>query len=233
VVVALTVGLILLAGVVIAVSRSILAGRRLRATDSPDGKISPDQTLIRSWIAIVLVGALAFFCAVAFEIDDSTLRSTLLGGLVASAGTAVAFYFATKSSDQARQDIINAALGKIGVPLLKGKTKSDVNAALATLPLHLNPVPANADDAWIAVAQDPAANTVIVSGSPVQVTFAGQVPTLLSMSPAAATSALEAVNLILRPTPASPGANTTAQGDQTPSAGSAPPDDRTISVTFQ
>jgi hypothetical protein len=39
---------------------------------------------------------------------------------VASAGAAVAFYFATKASDQARSDILNASLGTTTVPDLRG-----------------------------------------------------------------------------------------------------------------
>lgn len=75
-------------------------------------------TLIRSWIAIASVFGLLLFCAVAFAIDDQWLRSTLIGEVVASAGAAVAFYFSSKSSDQARSDILSAAFGTAEVPTL-------------------------------------------------------------------------------------------------------------------
>jgi len=39
-------------------------------------------------------------------VDDPTLRSTLFGGLIASVGAAVAFYFSSKTTDQA----VNAAV---------------------------------------------------------------------------------------------------------------------------
>ncbi|HEX5251382.1 MAG TPA: hypothetical protein VFW14_17090 [Gaiellales bacterium] len=38
------------------------------------------------------------------------LRSTLFGGLVASVGAAVAFYFSSNTADQARSDVLNAAV---------------------------------------------------------------------------------------------------------------------------
>jgi hypothetical protein len=95
------------------------------------------------------------FSAISFAIDDTTLRSTLIGGLVANAGAAVAFYFASKSSDQARRDILNASVPSVTVPNLIGKDEHDVNAALASTPLHLVAQPATRD----------AAATVVASGS--------------------------------------------------------------------
>jgi hypothetical protein len=78
-------------------------------------KVTGDPTaqggsVIRSWIAISLVIGLLIFCAAAFLINDTSLRSTLFGGLVASVGAAVAFYFSSKTADQARTDILNAAV---------------------------------------------------------------------------------------------------------------------------
>ena len=99
------VGGMLLAGVV------VIVGRRSVAGDQPG-------SVIRSWIAITLVMGLLVFCATAFLVDDASLRSTLFGGLIASVAGAVAFYFSSKSADQARADILNAAtaLAQGGVP---------------------------------------------------------------------------------------------------------------------
>jgi hypothetical protein len=85
---------ILLAGVVVIVGRKLL-------DDQP-------SSLIRSWIAISLVLGLLAFCAAAFLITDTTLRSTLFGGLIASVAAAVAFYFSSSAADKTRADLLKA-----------------------------------------------------------------------------------------------------------------------------
>ena len=137
-VVGITVVFVLLAGVVVWFARGGLAGKSGSraagaAANNGDGQPGvpnvasdntnpPDPTLVRSWLAISLVGGLLIFCAASFALDDTTLRSTLIGGLVASAGSAVAFYFSSKEAAQARQDVINASgAGKpVAVPNLMG-----------------------------------------------------------------------------------------------------------------
>ena len=60
-----------------------------------------------------------------------------MGGLAANAGAAVAFYFASKSSDQARKDILTAAFGTTLVPDLVGQGspgRSRGNRDLAAAP---------------------------------------------------------------------------------------------------
>jgi hypothetical protein len=188
---------------------------------------------MRSWLALALVGGLLIFAAVSFQLDDTALRSSLLGGVIASAGAATAFYFASKSSDQARQDILNASFPTATVPSLTGKTKAEVNAALAGTPLYIDALPATALDTWMAVSQDPQPNQQTPTGSRVHVTFAGNVPPLNNLTRTAAEATLSAVNLVLKPTPPNALPSSTAQADQTPSAGSPPPLDRTVTVTFQ
>jgi len=93
------VGMIL-AGIVVLISRTQL---------SPSDGSEPGS-VIRSWIAISLVMGLLVFCAAAFLVEEQSLRSTLFGGLIASVSAAVAFYFSSKAADQARSDILNAAI---------------------------------------------------------------------------------------------------------------------------
>jgi hypothetical protein len=93
------VGMIL-AGIVVLVSRTQLSS----GNDGEPGSV------IRSWIAISLVMGLLIFCATAFLVNESSLRSTLFGGLIASVSAAVAFYFSSKAADQARSDILKAAI---------------------------------------------------------------------------------------------------------------------------
>ena len=104
----LTVAAILLSGLVVILGRKVLSPATTSAgpaagQQDPEG--GPSATIIRSWLAIALVGGLLLFCAVAFAIDDESLRSTLIGGLVASTNAAAASYLSSKSSDQARWDI--------------------------------------------------------------------------------------------------------------------------------
>jgi hypothetical protein len=227
----LTVGLVIAAGIVVTVGRTVLEGRG--ASDrSASHASAPDRTLMRSWLAISLAGGLLLFCAVSFGIDDTTLRSTLIGGLVANAGAAVAFYFASKSSDQARRDILNASTPTVLVPNLNGKNPSEVNAALAVMPLHLNSQPPTPDPAAIAFDQSPAANQPTPQGSQITVSFAGPVPDLQALKPAEVAAALEKVNLKLQATPSSPPGESTVTTPTDPVAGRPAPPDRTVKVTF-
>ena len=73
---------------------------RVDVVDLPrrDQPAADDKSVIRSWIAMTLVFGLLIFCATAFVVGDSALRSTLFGGLVASVGAAVACYFSSKTA---------------------------------------------------------------------------------------------------------------------------------------
>jgi PASTA domain len=175
-VLAITVGLILASGLVVVIGRKVLSpsSNSTAATDDAQqtGDGGPSATLIRSWLAIALAGGLVLFCAVAFAIDDQSLRSTLIGGLVASAGAAVAFYFSSKSSDQARSDILSAALGTVEVPNLVGMTVAQAKGAMATSSLSLRIDPSTAADTATVKSQLPPANSSARSGTTVSITAA-------------------------------------------------------------
>jgi hypothetical protein len=177
----LIVGFVILSGIVVAFGRSSLEGSFKAHSGAepgkgPPGAAAPDRTFMRSWLAISLVGGLLIFCAVSFQLDDPALRNSLLGGVIASAGAATAFYFASKSSDQARRDILNASFPTTTVPDLIGHTRSEVTAALAGTPLSLEASPPNAPGAWFAVSQNPQANHQTRAGSRIHVVFAEQMP---------------------------------------------------------
>lgn len=172
-----TVAMVIFAGIVVAAGRTLLEGRKGNADPAQGGGAptdadqSPDMTLIRSWLAITLVAGLLLFCAASFAIDDTTLRSSLLGGLVANSGAGVAFYFASKSADQARRDILDAGQFRIVMPSLLGKNLAEIQAILASTPLHLT-VPATAPDpVALCKVQYPVANQPIPATSTVMVTF--------------------------------------------------------------
>jgi len=231
----LTVGLVIVAGIVVAAGRTLLEGRGTTPTPtstSTSHSNNADRTLMRSWLAISLAGGLLLFCAVSFGIDDTTLRSTLIGGLVANAGAAVAFYFASKSSDQARRDILNASTPTVLVPNLKGKNPADVNAALAVLPLHLNSDPPAPDAKAIVCDQAPPANQPTPQGSQLTVTFAGPVPHLEGLILTEVTAALAKVHLHAETTPGTPDPTWKATAATDPPEGDPVQPDCKVKVTF-
>jgi hypothetical protein len=79
----------------------------------------PSGSMIRSWIAAALVMGLLVLCAGAFLLKDAATRSTLFGGLISSVGAAVAFYFSSKSTEQA-QDALASAHGIIATQTAAG-----------------------------------------------------------------------------------------------------------------
>ncbi len=132
----------------------------------------PTQSVVRSWIALTLVAGLVLFCAVTFAINDPDLQNTIFGGLTASVGAAIAFYFSSKSSDQARQDILNATFGTETVPALKGLTEDEATGLLGKTSLKLEVSPGSSTAADVKVeSQQPPQNSVVRKGSSVVVTL--------------------------------------------------------------
>lgn len=168
-----TLGVLAIVGVLLlAVGVGVIAMRRdEKDTDGTAG-------YIRSWIAAMLVAGLLLFCALAFGLADESLRSTLIGALTASVGTAVAFYFATKAGDQARQDVLKATgvhpqagQATAEVPDLTG---DDIAAATATLgrttfKIELDP---KSPAAGVVRVQKPLGGTTARIGTTVVVTLA-------------------------------------------------------------
>jgi hypothetical protein len=165
---------ILLSGVVVILGRYWLENKKPSTNEvqGPGQANDSDGTLVRSWIAISLVGGLLVFCAVALSLGDSTLQSTLFGGLVASVGGAVAFYFSSKSAEQARQDVLSVAQVTVSVPSLRGKTIGEAQAEMATMPLLLVINGPSAKPTNMVIDQSPAAGSSVRSGSQVSITTA-------------------------------------------------------------
>ncbi|WP_165845641.1 PASTA domain-containing protein [Streptacidiphilus pinicola] len=134
------------------------------------------ESVVRSWIALSLVTGLLIFCAVAFAIDDSPLRSTLMGALAAAVGSATAFYFSSKSTEQAQQaqkDLVNATVGTETVPKLVGSTQEKAAQALGTTSLKLvtaqSSMPPGGEK--VVATQDPVEGAEVVKNTPVTVTY--------------------------------------------------------------
>jgi hypothetical protein len=153
------------AGAIIIAGLIVLWGRSVMKTGG-----ETDQSLVRSWLALTLVIGLVLFCGVALFLNDTNLRSVLIGGLTASAGTAIAFYFSSKSADQARQDILKVTFGTETVPDLKGCTREKALNRLGqtSLQLVVDPASSTAEDATV-TSQVPVKDSQVLKGSQVVV----------------------------------------------------------------
>jgi hypothetical protein len=129
----------IVAGTIVIIGFVVILGRSVGGKD-------PEQSTVRSWIALTLVAGLVLFCAVTFAINDPNLRNTVFGGLIASVGAAVAFYFSSKASDQARKDILTATFGTETVPNLDKMTEADATATLGKTSLKLEVSPDSSKD---------------------------------------------------------------------------------------
>jgi hypothetical protein len=152
-------GTVVVIGIVVIVARSV-------------GSKDPGQSVVRSWLALTLVVGLVLFCAVTFAINDPNLRSTVFGGLTASTGAAVAFYFSSRGSDQARKDILDATFGTDPVPDLSGMSEADATAALGktSLKLEVSPDSSKVGNA-VVKSQAPPKDSIVRKGSSVVVTI--------------------------------------------------------------
>jgi PASTA domain len=148
---------------------ALLTGLIIIYGRSKEAPTERSSSIVRSWIALILVIGLVMFSAFTFGIADANLRSTLVGGLTASVGAAIAFYFSSRSSDQAREDILNATLGTESVPKLEGKTQAEATALLGTTSFKLEDA-GQGPDAVIAT-QNPSAGSVARKGTPIAVTL--------------------------------------------------------------
>ena len=160
---------ILLSGVVVILGRYWLENKRPSTTDvlRPAPANDTSGVIVRSWIAIALVAGLLVFCAAALSLGNTSLQSTLFGGLVTSVGASVAFYFSSKSAEQARQDVLSAAQVRVNVPNLRGKTITEAQAEMASIPLLLVINDPRARTSEIVVEQSPANGSSVRSGSQV------------------------------------------------------------------
>lgn len=154
----LAVGIIAVAMLVVGV---ILIWARSSVTGGAGGSV------VRSWISLALVLGLVLFTAFSFAVNDATLRSTLIGGVTASVGAAVTFYFQSKNN----QDIMDAAAGTEAVPDLQGKTLAEAQAVMAKTSLKLDVGAAQPTANQTIDHQVPDKNTQVRKGSSVSVTF--------------------------------------------------------------
>jgi hypothetical protein len=139
------------------------------AKDGP-GETSEDKSVVRGWLAILLVSGLLLFCAVSFFVADAAPRNLLIGGIVASAGTVTAFYFASKSNEQTQQNFLNAAFGNTAVdfPKLEGMTVAQAQGVLNNLRLSGVTDPPDAGANATVATTVPTAGTRVKAGDVVR-----------------------------------------------------------------
>jgi uncharacterized membrane protein len=126
--------------------------------------------IVRPLLALMLVGGLIILAGASFSPGaDAETRNLLIGGIVASASGAVAFYFASRVADEARKDLLKAALGTEIVPELTSMSVEQAKAAMVAAPFSLV-VPANAQPTATVTGQQPLAGTDARRGSQVTIT---------------------------------------------------------------
>jgi hypothetical protein len=133
---------------------------------------TPATGLTRGVLAVLLVGALIVLAIATLGLsDDPQTRDLLIGGVVATSGSAVAFYFASRGSDQARQDILKATVGAHGtaVPTLVGELVAR-GKALVRPSLRMAVHPTEATDDWMITEQDIRAGVMVPAKTTIHVT---------------------------------------------------------------
>lgn len=159
------IGLVGLA-IVGAIVRSFFADDR---QGEQSGSAGPG--IVRAMLALVLVGGLVILAGASFTMDDVENRNLLIGGVIASASAAVAFYFASRGAQDARRDLLSATLGAT-VPRLVGLALEKAQATMSSSALVLQQ-PDGALATAIIKGQDPAAGTVVPRGTIVTVEVDG------------------------------------------------------------
>jgi hypothetical protein len=200
------VGLILGTGILVLVFRLIMEGGP--GTQRTD--VHTDKTLIRSWLAVALVSGLLLFAVGSLFIDDTSLWNLMMGGVIASAGTATAFYFASKASEQTQQNLLNAAFGGTGAPIslpdIKGMTVGNARKILEALKLTFMVPVGTADDQIVTGTQPPPGfaakpgDTVTGTVEPLPI----KLPDVRNRSVADARTTIEGLKLVFKTDP--PGA---------------------------
>lgn len=198
------VGLIIATGILVLVFRLLMEGRP--ATQRKD--IATDKTVIRSWLAVVLVSGLLLFAVGSLFIDDPSLWNLLMGGVIASAGTATAFYFASKAAEQTQQNLLNAAFSgattAISLPDVKGQTVANARTIMQALKLTFVTPAGTAEDQTVTETQPPAGSAA-KPGDTVNATVEPRpikVPDVTKRTVADARKTIEGLKLVLATAPA-------------------------------
>lgn len=135
------------------------------------GPQAGNTNVIRALLALVLVGALVLIAAAALGMEGVEQTSNLLvGGVVASAASAVAFYFASRDAQSTQENIIKAAFGTETVPDLRSKTVQQAQAVISNAKLSLKlPDIAIGNPGYHVKNQHPDPGTVVAQGTTIDI----------------------------------------------------------------
>jgi hypothetical protein len=160
---------VLIVGLVILAIGVVLIWARSAATPRGQGA---EGSVVRSWLALALVAGLLLLSGLVFAVDDSSLRSTLVGALGTAVGSATAFYFSSKSSSDAQKALVDATVGTEIVPNVVGLTEQQASEALGKTSLKLVTDPASGAPGDKPVkSQSPVQGTEALKGASVVVTY--------------------------------------------------------------
>ena len=156
--------LITLAGLAIVATIVLIFITRNQPTDQRGAGV------VRPLLALLLVGGLLILAGASFTLTDadSQTRNLLIGGIVASAAGAVAFYFASRGADEARKDMLSAAFGTETVPQLVGMTVDQAKSSMSVGPFALI-VPQGAQPNTVITDQRPKGGSTVQRGSSVEI----------------------------------------------------------------
>ena len=158
--------LAILLGVLIVATGLLLLWARHR-----QGSRETTPSIVRSWIALTLVTALVILTAFSLALPDEDVRNLLIGGLVASVGAAVAYYFSSKDADSARRDILDAVFGEVDVPDLSALTEAAAKSVVAATSLQLAATGGSTHANRVVATQTPPGGTSARRGSTIEVTY--------------------------------------------------------------
>jgi len=168
------VGLLWWVGVALVIAMIFVLGNALiKRNKTGAGTGIPLPSSIRAWMAIALIVGLVIYTGASLGGQDESVRSALVGGLVAAVASATAYFFATVQAEGA----LNAVTGATSppnavVPDLEQKTLHDALATVGStnfkLVVDAASVPAAATPAVVAV-QDQKAGTSIPGNSEILV----------------------------------------------------------------
>jgi hypothetical protein len=135
------------------------------------GSREATPSIVRSWIALNLVTSLVILTAFSLALPDEDVRNLLIGGLVASVGAAVAYYFSSKDADSARRDVLDAVFGEVDVPDLSALTEAAAKSVVAVTSLQLVATGGSTHAGRVVATQTPPGGTSARRGSTIKVTY--------------------------------------------------------------
>lgn len=117
--------------VVIAFMIAVLVTMLVYGWPSKTNKRKAKNSVVRAWMAITLVAALVILTMASLDGGDDAVQKILIGAIVAAAGSASAYYFASAAGRDANDAVIRAAGAGTGASAESPLTLSKIPAPAA------------------------------------------------------------------------------------------------------